>query len=380
MNNIIITMKKELRSIFRDKKTLIMLFVLPIMIPTLVIIYGYMFDNIEGNMEESNKIGINYKPSKEEKDIIKSIHLDTKYYKNSKEMKKDLKEGLIDAYIVLENNNYKIYTSSNIDDTSVVPSKITSYLDTYNRYLGEQYILNNNLDPNKAYNNLQYEIITEENQIILNMIYSIAFTYTIMAIVIASSNMALNATATEKENGTLETILTLPIKTDELIIGKHLGGAVMSVIVSVFSLTITILSLLIGKHYFKSFSEFNLNLSFSNIMASIFILISASILISGLAISLTAFAKTTKEAQSKTQVLSFLSIIPMFINIMDVNVSKYIYIIPIMNYSESLMNIFNNKIDIISILIVFISSIIYIAIIIKIIISQYKEEKVLFAN
>ena len=380
MNNIIITMKKELRSIFRDKKTLIMLFVLPIMIPTLVIIYGYMFDNIEGNMEESNKIGINYKPSKEEKDIIKNIHLDTKYYKSTKEMKKDLKEGLIDAYIVLKNNNYKIYTSSNIDDTSVVPSKITSYLDTYNRYLGEQYILNNNLDPNKAYNNLQYEIITEENQIILNMIYSIAFTYTIMAIVIASSNMAMNATATEKENGTLETILTLPIKTDELIIGKHLGGAVMSVIVSVFSLTITILSLLIGKHYFKSFSEFNLNLSFSNIMASICILISASILISGLAISLTAFAKTTKEAQSKTQVLSFLSIIPMFINIMDINVSKYIYIIPIMNYSESLMNIFNNKIDIISILIVFASSIIYIAIIIKIIISQYKEEKVLFAN
>ena len=47
MNNIIITAKKELRSIFRDKKTLIMLFVLPIMIPVLVILYGYMFDNVE---------------------------------------------------------------------------------------------------------------------------------------------------------------------------------------------------------------------------------------------------------------------------------------------------------------------------------------------
>jgi ABC-type Na+ efflux pump permease subunit len=109
-------------------------------------------------------------------------------------------------------------------------------------------------------------------------------------------------------------------------------------------------------------------------------LIAASILISGLAISLTAFAKTTKEAQSKTQVLSFLSIIPMFINMMNIDVSKYIYFIPIMNYSESLMNIFNNKIDFISILIVFLSSVVYIAIVIKMIISQYKEEKVLFAN
>ena len=380
MNNIIITMKKELRSIFRDKKTLIMLFVLPIMIPVFVILYGYMFDDMEKGMEETNRIGINYKISNEEKNILKDIYLETNYYKTEKEMKKDLKNGLIDAYILLDNSNYKIYTSSNLSDSSVVPTKITSYLDTYNRYLGEQYILNNKLDINKVYNNLTYEVIMEEDTIILNMIYSIAFTYTIMAIVIASSNMAMNATASEKENGTLETILTLPIKSDELILGKHLGGAVMSVIVSVFSLTITLISLLIGKHYFKSFSEFNLNLSFINILASLLILIAASILISGLAISLTAFAKTTKEAQSKTQVLSFLSIIPMFINMMNVDVSKYIYYIPIMNYSESLMNIFNNKIDILSILIVFLSSIVYIAIVIKLIISQYKEEKVLFAN
>ena len=156
---------------------------------------------------------------------------------------------------ILDNSNYKIYTSSNLSDSSVLPTKITSYLDTYNRYLGEQYILNNKLDINKVYNNLTYEVIMEEDTIILNMIYSIAFTYTIMAIVIASSNMAMNATASEKENGTLETILTLPIKSDQLILGKHLGGAVMSVIVSVFSLTITLISLLIGKHYFKSFSE-----------------------------------------------------------------------------------------------------------------------------
>lgn len=380
MNNIIITMKKELRSIFRDKKTLIMLFVLPIMIPLFIIIYGYMFDDMEDTYKETNNVGVNYKLSDGEKTILNDISLDILYYKNEKEMKKDLKEGKIDAYIILENNYYKIYTSSNLSDSSVVPTKITTYLDSYNRFLGEQYILKNKLDINKVYNNLSYEVVMEEDTMILNMIYSIAFTYTIMAIVIASSNMAMNATASEKENGTLETILTLPIKSEELIIGKHMGGAVMSMIVSTFSLTITIVSLFVGKHYFKSFSEFNLNVSFVNILASLLILISASVLISGLAISLTAFAKTTKEAQSKTQVLSFLSIIPMFFNMLSIDVNKYIYLIPIMNYSESLMNIFNNKIDMLSILIVFASSIVYIGIVIKLIIGQYKEEKVLFAN
>ena len=380
MNNILITMKKELRSIFRDKKTLIMLFALPIMIPFFIILYGYMFDNMEDTYKDTNKIGINYDLTKEEEEILKDMNLKTKKYKNIKELKKAQKNKEIDSYIVLKDNIYNIYTNDSIESSSIVTTKITNYLDTYNKYLGTKYITENKLDPNKVYNNISYKLITEDNKLILNMIYSIAFTYTIMAIVIAASNMALNATTTEKENGTLETILTLPIKSDELILGKHLGGTVMGVIVSLFSLIITIASIKIGTIFFKSFEEINLNISFLGLISAILILISASILISGLAISLTAFAKTTKEAQSKTQILSFLCLIPLFVNILEIDITKYIYFIPIVNYSEALMNIFNNKIDILSILIVFISSIIYIAIVIKIIISQYKEEKVLFTN
>ena len=140
------------------------------------------------------------------------------------------------------------------------------------------------------------------------------------------------------------------------------------------------IGLIIGKNSFQSFKEFNIIINARTIISSIVILLAASILISGLAISLTAFAKTTKEAQSKTQILTFLSIIPMFISILEIDISKYIYYIPICNYSEALMNIFNNKIQPINIAIVLLSSIIYIGIIIKVIINLYKEEKVLFSN
>ena len=379
MNNVIITAKKELRSIFRDKKTLITLFILPLMIPVFIVLYGIMFDNLDSTMNETSKIAINYELSAIEKEIVKNNYLEVEKNNNEKELKHLLKKGDIAAYIILKDDKYNIYSNSN-ESSTVIVTKITNYLDTYNRYQGEQYIVNNKLDPNKVYNNIDYEVHVESNTIILNMIYSIAFTYTIMSIVIASSNMAMSATATEKENGTLETILTMPIKTGELIIGKHLGGAIMSFIVSLFSFAITMLSLGIGKRSFESFKEFNINISFGTILSSIVILLAASILISGIAISLTAFAKTTKEAQSKTQILTFLCIIPMFVNLLEVDISKYIYFIPICNYSEALMNIFNNKIQTMNILIVLLSSIVYISIIIKIIINLYKEEKVLFTN
>ena len=379
MNNILITTKKELRSIFRDKKTLIMLFVLPIMIPVLIVLYGFMFDNMDNSMNEKTKIAINYELSAIEKEILKNNNISIMKTDKVSEFNKLLKKGEIDAYIIYDKDIYNIYSNST-ESGSIIVEKIASYLETYNKYKGEQYILKNKLDPNKVYNNIKYDIHIESNTIILNMIYSIAFTYTIMAIVIASSNMAMSATATEKENGTLETILTMPIKTSELIVGKHLGGTIMSFIVSLFSLTITMISLLAGKYYFTSFKDFNINLNILNIISSVVILLAASILISGLAIGLTAFAKTTKEAQSKTQVLTILSIIPLFVSILEVDISKFIYYIPICNYTEALMNIFNNRIEPINIIIVLLSSIIYIALVINIIIKLYKEEKVLFSN
>lgn len=379
MNNILITTKKELRSIFRDKKTLIMLFVLPIMIPVLIVLYGFMFDNMDNSMNEETKIAINYELSTIEKEILKSNNISIMKKNSVSEFKTLLKKGEIDAYIIYDKDIYNIYSNST-ESGSIIVEKIASYLETYNKYKGEQYILKNKLDPNKVYNNIKYDIHIESNTIILNMIYSIAFTYTIMAIVIASSNMAMSATATEKENGTLETILTMPIKTSELIVGKHLGGTIMSFIVSLFSLTITMISLLAGKYYFTSFKDFNINLNILNIISSVVILLAASILISGLAIGLTAFAKTTKEAQSKTQVLTILSIIPLFVSILEVDISKFIYYIPICNYTEALMNIFNNRIEPINIIIVLLSSIIYITLVINIIIKLYKEEKVLFSN
>ncbi len=52
MNNIKITAKKELRSILRDHKTLIILFTVPIFIPFIIFFYGFMFDSTENKTED----------------------------------------------------------------------------------------------------------------------------------------------------------------------------------------------------------------------------------------------------------------------------------------------------------------------------------------
>lgn len=385
MNNIKITTKKELRSIFRDKKTLVVLFLLPITIPLFIYFYGIMFDNLDQENTEISIVGINYKPTDYEKELAKANNIELTYYKDNKKnsLKKALNEKKIDAFINYnkEKDIYFIHYDESSQIGQITSSKITTFFESYNQLQASQYISDNNLDPNKIYNNITYEIVEQEGEnYILTLIYNVAFTYTIMSIVIASSNMALSATATEKENGTLETILTLPISTSELIIGKHLGAAIMGFIVSLFSLIVTIVGIITASKTFKTFANFSINLTPIVIISSIVVILAASILIAGLAIALTAFCKTTKEGQSKTQILNYLSIIPMFVSILEVKINGIFYFIPICNYIQILMDIFNNNINYLNLLIVFLSSIIYITVIVAGIIKQYKSEKVLFAN
>ena len=62
-NNIFITIKKELRSVFRDKKTIIMILAFPLMIGVLIFLYGFMDTEMVGDDKTKYKVGINYTPT-----------------------------------------------------------------------------------------------------------------------------------------------------------------------------------------------------------------------------------------------------------------------------------------------------------------------------
>ena len=69
-----IILKKEITELFRDKKSLSMMLVIPILIPVLVIGLSALFD-MQTNKEVSdyNKIGFNYELSEVEKSIATEL-------------------------------------------------------------------------------------------------------------------------------------------------------------------------------------------------------------------------------------------------------------------------------------------------------------------
>lgn len=379
-NMVKITIKKELRSIFRDKKTVTLIFVFPLLIAFFIFLLSSTYENSVNDKEIYN-VAVNYQLTDIEKTLTKENQLKTKYYASLKEMEKAFKKDKVSAYIYYdkEKNTYTIYSDEGMTGISA-SGFATSYLESYNTYLGNKYLLDHDIDPEEVYNNflVKTKYIEGENYL-LQTILSLAFTYIIIAIAMASSSLATSATAVEKEQGTLETLLTFPVTSKELITGKYLATVIMSLFASLFGYIITLASLMIAKGKYKVYEDINLFINPENIIIGILICLAASLLIAGLAILLTAHSKSYKEAQMASQVLTMITIIPMFISMLNIPIiSKLYYAIPVLSHVQILMDIFTTKINYNNIIICLISSLIISIVIVDVIIKQFKSEKVLF--
>lgn len=380
MNKIFITIKKELRSIFRDKKTLATIFIYPLMIPLMVILYGELYQNIESK-DTTYNVGINYELNEVEDSILSSLNLEVTKLDDVKDLEKEYNDNKIDAYITKENNNYTIYANTSNTSGMAISSLIDTYFENYNKYLTDAYLVSQNVDLDKAYNhfNVEYKQLNENNYVV-TLLLSISITYIILSICIATANMATVATATEKENGTLETILTFPIKKTELIIGKYISSVIVGFIAAIASLIFMILSMVIGTKHYEIYKDLDLLFNIKTITLSILIVLAASIFIAGIAYLLTAKAKNFKEAQSKTSLITLLGTVPMFITLMDVEISKYYYLIPVCNFEQILNDLFTNSINIEYIFIAIISTIVYTIIVVTYVIKSYNSESILFKD
>lgn len=87
-----------------------------------------------------------------------------------------------------------------------------------------------------------------------------------MAITVSATYPATDATAGEKERGTLETLLTFPIKSKDIIIGKFLSVSLSSIITGIVSLLLMIVSLIIANGMFDIYKDVDLMLSTSSLI------------------------------------------------------------------------------------------------------------------
>ncbi len=380
MNSLMCILKKELKEVFRDKKSLSMMLIIPIFIPLLVFGMSALFESqVNKDVNEYNRIGFSYDLSAKEEALAKEM--DIKVISGTeKELKEDYENGDIDLYVVKNKNEYVLNGDDN-DTTSYALSLVNSYFSTYKEMLQRNYLASNNIDSDVLNIITVKENISEEENYFANYIINYAFLFLIMAITVSATYPATDTTAGEKERGTLETLLTFPIKSKDIIIGKFLSVTLSSIITGLISLLLMLGSLYLVNGMFKIYDGVNLMLSPMSILFTVMVIIAYSFLISGLCIAIASKCKTFKEAQSALTPLTFISLFPGMIAFMiDIQSTTLLSMIPFVNYTLIFDGIINGNADILQVILMFVSTIVIIGIVLGIIIKQYKSEKVLFSN
>ena len=380
-SNLFNILKKELRELFRDKKSLAMMLVIPIFIPLLIIGMSALFEaQVNKDVKEYNKIGFSYELTEEEKNLAKEMNIEV-INGSEEELKLKYNNGEINLYVTKSGDRYILNTGSSDNDSYAV-NLVKSYFDAYKQYLQTNYLVENNLNPEEMFNIITIEEnIFEEDNYFASYIKNYAFLFIIMAITVSATYPATDTTAGEKERGTLETLLTFPIKSKDIIIGKFLGVSVSSIITGLISLILAVISLIITKDMFSIYEGIDIMFSGTSLIFAVVVIIAYSFFISGLCIAIASTSKTFKEAQSALTPLTFISFFPgMIAFMMGIGATPILSIIPFLNFTLIFTDISNGNIDLVNILLMAISTIVYISIVLKVIIKQYKSEKVLFSE
>lgn len=339
-----IVFKKEMKDLFRDRKTL----VIGILIPLLIfpIMFGFMGKGMEKNTKqvtENLKIAIVDNGNSSLGAFLKSQK--NLNIVDSKDIKKDVQDGKVYVGIVIPKdfeNNIKNEKTSEInimyDDTnqnsdmamSIVASLIN---EAYSKEVISSRLKARGIDVSIINPlSIKEETVAKEKggmgKLILGMILPM------MLILYAMTGPMAAATdlgAGEKERGTLEPLLTTQTSRMNLLFGKLLAITVMGVIGSVASLIGVFLGFKSGGSMFGG--DVSLVMPLSTLLLIGLCTVLLTMVFGALQLSISIYARSFKEAQTYLSPMTIIGIIAGYgTYMMDIkNISIAIFNIPLVN-------------------------------------------------
>ncbi len=139
----------------------------------------------------------------------------------------------------------------------------------------------------------------------------------IMMVIVMTGSIVVSSMGMEKENKTLETLLTMPVSRSSIVMGKLAGAAAVGLVLAfIYMLGMTYYMNSLTKVGSVSLESFGLTLNpldYALVGVSLFLAVLGAL---SLCMLLGAFAKNYKSAQTMTIPVTFLAMVPMFVFMM----------------------------------------------------------------
>lgn len=364
-----VILSKELKRVFGDKKMVFSLFILPIIL--IAGIYGMMFflvdkqkssinehvsevfvqnmpDNFSELMSKHTECNINVIPAGESADTYKDKLLD----------------GTYDLVVVFPENFYENF--KNADAGSALPDIKTFYNPSENnsgeartRFTGTYLEEYKQILLKERFGSLDYamvfsvdadnpDMIVQDKDKATGKILGSIIPYLITILIFAGAmGLGVDTIAGEKERGTIANLLISPIKRVDIIMGKIVSLA----IVSVLSAAVYVISF-IGSAVVLSgmggmgemVNGLSLNFTTVQIIQFVVLLLGLVLLYVGIIGFVSLLAKNVKEAQSFIMPVYIIVMFAGMITMYSGEVTSGSYMIPVYNTSAAFKGIFERTI------------------------------------
>lgn len=389
--------KKEMLDILRDKKTVIIMILVPIILYPLLFLGAMVAGNaIVKNQQDSTYQAAFYQVAEAEN--IEKIMMDEtdelEYHfevVDCEDWKKALEEKKIDVCITEEQKGsqvvYQIQYLSSVSDSATAASMMEDIITEYREQLRKMAIEEKGLDVTTMLYPVEAESVdlSSDEETFGSLIGSLLPFLMITSILLGAIYPAIDVTAGEKERGTLETLLTLPVSNYELIMSKFMAVSTLS---SVSALLNFVSVGMIGGFMYQSVKTSgaigkNINLG-SFIPAVLIMLICVlvfAMFLSALCLCISIFAKSFKEAQNYSTPLLLVVMLTGYVGfIPGVELNATYAIIPVANIVLLVKNIFTFQYSFGNLFLVLITNIVYTFLAIALMSKMYNSESVLFGE
>ncbi len=388
--------KRELTDILRDKKTLFMMLVVPIIIyPLLIIGMTFLMSSVMNSQaEKTYLVAFDEEDELAAKiaDIIEN-NPDKLSYKLEIVQKSDCKNALeagdIDIYVSkASDGRIALCYLSAKDRSNTALDALTDAFEIYREELQKERINEAGLDADYLLNPIHYEgeDLSSTEESVGNMIGSIIPFFIVTMILLGALYPSIDVTAGEKERGTLETLLTLPITNFEMIMSKFLAVsciACASAILNVFSMGGAMAFLVSSSMSLAE--DINLEIHYETfipgILFTLVVMVFFALLVTAVCMCTCVFAKNFKEANNYvTPVMlifmfgSYAAMIP------DLELTAQTAAIPIVNVALLVEGLFQFQYNYGLFAIVLFSNVAYSLLAILILGKIYNSEAVLFSE
>ncbi|HEX7069908.1 MAG TPA: ABC transporter permease subunit [Rhodothermales bacterium] len=396
LSRIFIIFRKELRDTLRDRRTLIMMIIIPmVLVPALMIGATTIATSQQQEAQErtlrlalidnGNAVGFRALiESRSDLQVVPGVVPDS--------ARSLVRNDSLDAVFIVDpafdstvaalrpGQITFVYES---DGDMAVSGRLQSIVDEYRRALLAKRLEQGGLPQTFTQTvDLQHVDVATTQEVIGRLIGGFLPYIFLIFCYLGAMYPAIDLAAGEKERATLETLLTSPASRMEILLGKFC----VVVLAGIASATIGLLGMIVGLRQAPEMPAELLQtvqniLTVKSILLELSLLLPLTMFFAAMLLTLSVFARSFKEAQSIVSPMSFVVIVPAAIGMLPVlELTPLTAVIPILNVSLATKEIVAGTIDVGLLALVYLSLVLLAAIALVICAKQFQREQVLFRS